>query len=114
MKPRKRTHTHAAIATDTDNARMARLVGTALALQQTDLSMTSIAAILGVSRATAYRFMKVRERLVILLEDIDEYRRTVNVDRVVAAHKKTLKKSTAARSASGPRRRQSGRSSRAR
>jgi hypothetical protein len=115
MKPRKRTHTHAAIATDTDNARMARLVGTALALQQTDLSMTSIAAILGVSRATAYRFMKVRERLVILLEDIDEYRCTVNVDRIVAAHKKaTRKKPTAAKSASGPRRRQSGRSSRAR
>jgi chromosome segregation and condensation protein ScpB len=95
---------------------MAHLVGTALALQQTDLSMTSIAAILGVSRATAYRLMKVRERLVALIDDIDDYKRTLNVNRVVAAHRKATrkKKPTAAKSASGPRRRQSARSSRVR
>lgn len=94
MTRRKQVHVSAVAGDVGDNDGAIKIVAAAMALAAAGLPKPRITEILGVSRASVYRLLQVRDRLTAVVAGIDEASAAFDVDAVVAAHASSKRRRT--------------------
>ena len=85
-RAKSRTQRHLAIATEQDTTELTALIAAALSMRQHGVPMTKIASILRMSRSSVYRLIKVRERLIAFIADIDTSTKRFDLERTLLVH----------------------------